>query len=62
MWVYAVTETEGVTKETVYCPNGAQHGGDWVNAFLDGVNLFSPQIWAVIKPCHLDSSSPISSL
>lgn len=32
-----------VIKVTVYCPNGAKHGGDWANAFLYSVNLISVQ-------------------
>lgn len=37
-------------------------GGNWANAFLYSVNLFSAQeIWVVIKPCHLVSSSHKSS-
>lgn len=32
-----------VIKVTVYCPSGAKHEGDWANAFLYHVNLFSVQ-------------------
>lgn len=46
-------------KETEYCPNGAQHGGDGPNAFLESVNLFRALIRVVIKPCFFDGAAAL---